>query len=115
MEEDSFLVSEINAQAGGIVHSLDSRRQTIHNSGPEHPSQISRHIPIAASNSVALTAAATRLGALEKMIGDFPEVDVQRVHTVRQALADRSYQVDPGRVAERLVLFEAMLRDRQRL
>lgn len=76
---------------------------------------MSRHIPIARSNSIAITAAATRLGALEKMIGDLPEVDVQRVHTVLQALADGSYHVDPGRVAERLVLFEAMLRDRQRL
>jgi negative regulator of flagellin synthesis FlgM len=61
----------------------------------------------AASDSVSLTDSAARLRKLENSLADLPEVDSERVATIQRAIADGSYQVDAGRIADKLLNFEA--------
>ncbi len=41
--------------------------------------------------------------------GDAPAIDAQRVERLRQSLADGSYKVDAGRIAERMLALEQQL------
>lgn len=62
-------------------------------------------------DTVSLTDTAARLRELENSLAKMPVVDSQRVETIQQAIADGSYEVDSGRVAEKMLRFE---RDLQR-
>lgn len=59
-----------------------------------------------ASSDVQLTGAARNLAALEESLRAMPAVDELRVATVKQRLQDGSYEVDPQRVADRLLRLE---------
>lgn len=59
-----------------------------------------------AGESVHLTDTANQLRELERQIGTLPVVDAQRVESLRQSIADGSYEVDAERVAEKLIAFE---------
>lgn len=61
------------------------------------------------ADTVNLTDTAQRLRELEKSVAGLPVVDTQRVETVKKALADGTYRVEPGRVADKLVGFEDAL------
>ena len=58
---------------------------------------------------VQITGTARHLAALEQSIRELPAVDEARVAAVRGRLADGSYQVDPQRVADRLLRMNADL------
>ena len=58
------------------------------------------------TDSVSLTDTAARLRKLEGALADLPEVDNERVASVRQAIANGSYQVDAKRIADKLLNFE---------
>lgn len=61
----------------------------------------------ASSDSVSLTDTAARLRKLESSLAQMPEVDSERVASIKQAIADGSYQVDAGNIADKLLNFEA--------
>lgn len=56
-----------------------------------------------------LTGISQRLQALEQQLAAEPMVNKQRVEAVRQALAAGTLQVDPERIAERLIDIEKAL------
>lgn len=58
---------------------------------------------------VHLTGAARGLAAIEQSLRAMPAVDELRVSAVRQRLQDGSYEIDPQRVADRLLRMEADL------
>ena len=60
----------------------------------------------AAAVDVQITGAARNLAALEQAMRDLPAVDEARVAAVRQRLDDGSYQVDPQRIADKLLRLE---------
>ncbi|ROR34904.1 flagellar biosynthesis anti-sigma factor FlgM [Inmirania thermothiophila] len=60
-------------------------------------------------DTVSLTDTARTLQSLTERLAELPVVDTQRVEQLRQAIADGSYQVDPQRVAARLLAFESAL------
>lgn len=64
---------------------------------------------IAAGEPVQITGAARHLAALEQSIRELPAIDEVRVTAVRGQLADGSYQIDPQRVADRLLRMNADL------
>lgn len=66
----------------------------------------------AAVDAVSLTGEATRLKALEEKLLALPDTDTQRIESIRQAIADGRYRIDPQRIAERLLVFETMLGSR---
>lgn len=63
----------------------------------------------ATGDTVSLTDAANLLKKLEKSLDALPVVDTQRTEALRRAIADGTYQVDPQRVADKLLAFDTML------
>jgi negative regulator of flagellin synthesis FlgM len=61
-----------------------------------------------ADDSVKLTDSARSLQDAARA-GNGNEVDTRRVEQLRQALANGTYQVDPGRIADRLTALEDQL------
>lgn len=62
-----------------------------------------------AESDVQLTGAARNLAAIEQTLRAMPAVDDLRVSVVRQRLESGDYQVDPQRVADKLLQLETDL------
>ena len=62
------------------------------------------------TDTVSLSDKAIKLGKLENTVVSTPVVDTQRVEQVRQAIKDGAYEVDPARVADKLMQFESLLK-----
>ena len=60
----------------------------------------------AAASQVRLTDTATNLKQVEARIANLPDVDRARVEAVRQRVQSGTYQMNPGRLADRLLAFE---------
>ncbi|MEJ2418124.1 MAG: flagellar biosynthesis anti-sigma factor FlgM [Exilibacterium sp.] len=60
-------------------------------------------VDAAGQESVSLSREAQTLNRLESAISAAPEVDSDRVEAIKQALTNGSYDIDPGRIAERLL------------
>jgi negative regulator of flagellin synthesis FlgM len=69
----------------------------------------SENAGVTAGEPVQITGTARHLAALEQSIRDLPAVDEARVAAVKSRLAEGSYQVDPQRVADRLLRMNADL------
>jgi negative regulator of flagellin synthesis FlgM len=65
--------------------------------------------PAAGTSDVQITGTARNLAALEQQIRDLPAVNPTNVAAVRQSLADGSYQIDPQRIADKLLGLERAL------
>ena len=61
------------------------------------------------ANKVNLTNTAEKLKALEKQLSEEAPVDEQKIANVRAALESGNYQVDPEKVAEKMLDFESHL------
>ncbi|MCG8435565.1 MAG: flagellar biosynthesis anti-sigma factor FlgM [Gammaproteobacteria bacterium] len=59
-----------------------------------------------ASDSVRLTFSAKSLSDLEQVINSKPVVDQNRVDALRSAIQSGEYQIDPQRVADKLLRLE---------
>ncbi len=62
------------------------------------------------TDTVSLSDNAVQLGKLENTAVSTPVVDAQRVEQVKQAIKDGSYQVDPEKIADKLMQFESILK-----
>jgi negative regulator of flagellin synthesis FlgM len=62
-----------------------------------------------AGDSVSLTDAAGQLRRIEASLADLPEMDNDKVASIRQAIENGSYQVDAARVADSLLQVESAL------
>jgi negative regulator of flagellin synthesis FlgM len=60
----------------------------------------------ASGDDVVLTSAARKLAAAEESVRNMPVVDELRVAAIRQRLQDGSYEIDPQRIADRLLRME---------
>lgn len=65
--------------------------------------------PPAPAAEVKLTGTARGLAAIEESLRALPAVDELRVAAVKQRLQEGSYQIDPQRVADRLLRMEGDL------
>jgi len=61
------------------------------------------------SDTVTLTGIAKQMRELEKSIAEVPVVDSQRVHAVKSAIQNGTFEIDPSRVAIKLMAFEGRL------
>jgi len=62
------------------------------------------------ADTVSLSDNAVQLGKLENAAVSTPVVDTQRVEQVKQAIKDGSYEVDPAKIADKLMQFEIILK-----
>ncbi len=99
---------EINGSSGrpplGTTETAQSGNATAdtHNEGATKGSRT-------ATDTFHMTDRANRLQQLEQEIANQPVVDSQRVREVQQALATGSLEIDPARIADKLLRFEAGL------
>lgn len=63
------------------------------------------------SDQVSLTDKASQLNALEKHIAELPVVDTQRVEQIQRAIAAGNFEIQPARIADKMLAFEAGLPD----
>ncbi len=63
------------------------------------------------SDRVSLTGDASRLQELERELGSQPVVDSQRVDAVRSAVENGTFEVNPERIAEKMMSLEQALTD----
>ncbi len=61
------------------------------------------------ADTVNLTDTAAYLRKLESSLSSLPVVDAQRTESIKKALADGRFIIDPVRVADKLLRFESML------
>lgn len=54
-------------------------------------------------DQVSLTDSARLLQKLGESVADTPVVDSQKVDSIKQAIADGSYQIDAGSIADKLL------------
>ncbi len=62
-----------------------------------------------ASDTLNLTDTAAQLRRLEKHLATLPSDSTQRVESIRQAVTSGTYQVNPARIADKLLGFEVAL------
>lgn len=61
------------------------------------------------TSDTQITESARQLAALEQTVRDLPAIDQARVEQVSQRIRDGSYQVDPAKVADKLLQLEQEL------
>lgn len=61
------------------------------------------------NDTISLTNTATQLPTLKQTIADSSDVDVERVESLRAAIADGSYSVDAMKLANSMINFEQEL------
>ncbi len=59
-----------------------------------------------ARDGVTLTSTAARLRSLESTISSLPVVDSKRVAEIKQSIDEGSYEIDPQRIAEKMLDME---------
>ena len=60
-------------------------------------------------DTVSLTGTASQLRALEQQIAALPVVDVQRVESIKQNISNGSYEINPPRVADKMIQMETAI------
>ncbi len=64
-----------------------------------------------ARDQVSLTPEAKQLRDLEAKVASMPEVDSNRVNQIKQQLANGSFEVNPARIADKMMSLERALGD----
>ena len=58
-------------------------------------------------DTVTITDTAARLSRLESTLAQVPVVDTQRVESIQRALANGTYEINPERIADKLLAMES--------
>ncbi|MBI5042215.1 MAG: flagellar biosynthesis anti-sigma factor FlgM [Gammaproteobacteria bacterium] len=67
--------------------------------------------PSPAADQVSLTPAAQQLRSLEQQIAEQPVVDTQKVNAVKELQASGRFEIDPNRIADKMMSLERALGD----
>ncbi|WP_456374459.1 flagellar biosynthesis anti-sigma factor FlgM [Thiolapillus sp.] len=95
-------LSNIQNQVTGNRNSLQTTdREPIGNHSDNGRSSV--------QDTVSLSETAVRIGQLGVAVDDAPVIDTQRVEKAKQAILDGDYNVDPVKIAERLMKFDLAL------
>lgn len=62
------------------------------------------------ADTVSISDNAAQLGKMGNVSDATPVVDMQRVEQVKQAINNGSYEVDPKKIADKLMQFESILK-----
>ena len=65
--------------------------------------QAKSQAPSARGENVNLSSQAKNLKQLEQKLGDYPEMDDDRIEQIRAALADGSYKIDAEKLAQKML------------
>ena len=100
------MTREIDALIAGIAKN-PGKGPEVRAEREQPPRAQDKHAAPARSDTVSLTEGGARVKALQDQVAAVPVVNTQRVQEIKQALARGSYEIDPIRVADKLVRFES--------
>ena len=60
-------------------------------------------------DNVVLSAEAQNLSRLQSKLNDLPDVNLERVAAIRQAIAEGRFEIDPERIAENMLNQDELL------
>jgi len=103
--ENNRVVSLVTPSSGQEIP-VDNQRN-----GHDKASSESTGSSASSSDKVSLTGEASKLQALERELASKPVVDGQRVDTVRSAVDNGTFEVNPERIAEKMMSLEQALTD----
>ncbi len=63
----------------------------------------------ARDDRISITSTASALQQVEEQLVKLPDVDTQRVETIKKAVENGSFEIDSNRVAEKLIAFDTAL------
>lgn len=63
----------------------------------------------ATADTVSLTGTAAKLRQLEAALSELPAADTDRIDAVKRAVANGTYEIDPHRIAAKMLDFERSL------
>jgi len=101
--------NSINSRLDSVIHSLADHSETA--PGKARGEDLSSHKTSGntPADQLDLTAKAQSLKALEEQIQQAPETDNQRITELKQALKDGTYEINPSRIAEKLLALDGKL------
>lgn len=106
-------VNNISGASSSQIHSLQEHRVQQQGQGNQANPQGNGANPAAgSSDSVTLTGTAAQLRGLEQELSKVPVVDTQRVDSVKNEIASGTFQVNPTRVAEKMMQIEGLIHSR---
>ncbi len=94
------LVTPSSGQSGSVEQQQDGKDKSS-----------SESATTSGSDKVSLTGNASRLQELERELQSRPVVDGQRVDAVRTAIENGTFEVNPERIAEKMMSLEQALTD----
>lgn len=103
------MVSEVTGAGTSGIYVPDTHNST---AGASHTNKADPKPAVdtaGRADQVALTDTAMKLRAIERSVSQLPQVDLDKVNPVKDALASGRYHIDYEKVADRVVQFEAML------
>lgn len=100
---------EINGLTSSKAHELADdtqlKRQSTEQTGSQEESGKSSTL-----DTVSISSNAAQLGKLDNTVVASPVVDTQRVEQVKQAISNGSFEIDPAKIADKLMQFESILK-----
>ena len=107
-------VNSITSAIGGKISNISDNRQT-GNVGQEvnrNNAANSHNAATTATDTVSITNTASQLNALEKQLASLPVVDVQRVDAVKREISNGTFEINPPRIAEKMIQIESAINQR---
>lgn len=104
-------INSINNGIGRQTHHISDAQQT-HRNADAKPGIPQQPATNSGSDTVQLTGTASQLRSLEQQIAALPVVDVQRVDTIKKEIASGTYDIDPPRVADKMIQIESAINQR---
>ena len=106
MEIENNRVASLATPANGQEVPVDNQRN-----GHDKASSENIGNDASGSDKVSFTGEASKLQALERELASQPVVDSQRVEAVRSAVDNGTFEVNPERIAEKMISLEQALTD----
>lgn len=102
------MTTRIKGPDSGAIEGAGRSRSIVRTTGVAR-SDASAPTSVDDVESVHITSAAHQLLALQQQIGETPEVNVAKVQKLRADISQNRYQIDAGRIADRLLQLEGDL------
>jgi len=93
-------LTTLTGAAGGAAVAADK---------PQSDATAKAATPTSTADTVTITGPALALQKLSEAVAAAPVVNSQKVASVKQAVQNGTYQVDTGRVADKIIQFESGL------
>lgn len=98
-----------NNRVASLVTPSSGQNSSVENQQNGHDKTSSENT--SGSDRVSLTGDASRLQELERQLQSQPVVDSQRVDAVRSAVENGTFEVNPERIADKMMSLEQALTD----